>query len=129
MGVGNKRTLTKTRRKLRGVSDNLDRDVDQIKADMLSPRHLRQWKDTKAPEDLPGLGQHYCVECAKWFETEISLVGHQKGKPHKRRVKQLKEEPYTQKEAEAVVGLRTDNKGPSKGGPERAVDQEVEMET
>lgn len=120
---------------------------------MLSPRHLRQWKDTKAPEDLPGLGQHYCVECAKWFETEISLVGHQKGKPHKRRfvpsrhplhiwsssycptanyslrVKQLKEEPYTQKEAEAVVGLRTDNKGPSKGGPERAIDQEVEMET
>lgn len=33
--------------------------------------------------------------------------------PH--RVKQLKEEPYTQKEAEAAVGLWTDNKGPGKG--------------
>ncbi|KAF9870403.1 C2H2 finger domain-containing protein [Colletotrichum karsti] len=121
MGVGNKRTLTKTRRKTR--------DVDQIKADMLSPRHLRQWKDTKAPEDLPGMGQHYCVECAKWFDTEVSLAGHQKGKPHKRRVKQLNEEPYTQKDAEAVVGLRTDNKGPNKSGPERALDQEIEMET
>ena len=30
------------------------------------------------------------------------------------RVKQLKEEPYTQKEAEAAIGLRTDNEGPSK---------------
>lgn len=30
------------------------------------------------------------------------------------RVKQLKEEPYTQKTAEAAVGLWTDNKGPQK---------------
>lgn len=45
------------------------------------------------------------------------------------RVKQLKEEPYTQKEAEAVVGIRTDDKGPNKGGPEKALDQEIEMET
>ncbi|KAH8653325.1 hypothetical protein BX600DRAFT_440409 [Xylariales sp. PMI_506] len=101
MGVGNKRTLTKTRRKTR--------DLDQIKADLLSPKHLAQWKETKASEDLPGLGRWYCVECAKWFETESSLVIHRKGKPHKRRVKQLKEEPYTQKEAEAAIGLRTDN--------------------
>ncbi|OLN87619.1 Zinc finger protein bud20 [Colletotrichum chlorophyti] len=121
MGVGNKRTLTKTRRKTR--------DVDQIKADMLSARHLRQYKETKAIEDLPGLGQHYCIECAKWFETETSLVGHRRGKPHKRRVKQLKEEPYTQKEAEAVIGIRTDNKGPTKDTPERAYDQEIDMET
>lgn len=67
------------------ISNKFNRDVDQIKADMLSPRHLRRWKDTKASEDLPGMGQHYCIECAKWFETEVSLVGHQKGKPHKRR--------------------------------------------
>ncbi|WYZ43039.1 hypothetical protein EsH8_VI_000738 [Colletotrichum jinshuiense] len=121
MGVGNKRTLTKTR--------NKTRDVDQIKADMRSPKHLRQFKETRAIEDLPGLGLHYCVECAKWFETEVSLVGHWKGKPHKRRVKQLKEEPYTQKDAEAAVGLRTDNKGSSKDAHERAFDQEIEMET
>ncbi|KAK2062345.1 zinc finger-containing protein [Colletotrichum caudatum] len=121
MGVTNKKTLTKTRRKTR--------DVDQIKADMRSPRHLQLYKNTKAKEDLPGLGQHYCVECAKWFETEVSLVGHHRGKPHKRRVKQLKEEPYTQKDAEAAVGLRTDNKGVNNDGPEKALDQEIEMET
>lgn len=64
---------------------NITRDLDQIKADLLSPKHLAEWKDTKAAEDLPGLGQHYCVECAKWFETETSLDEHTKGKPHKRR--------------------------------------------
>ncbi|KAF3763620.1 hypothetical protein M406DRAFT_341086 [Cryphonectria parasitica EP155] len=106
MGVPNKRTITKTRR--------YKRDIDQIKADILSPKHLKQYKDTKAPEDLPGLGRHYCTECAKWFDTETTLVVHRRGKPHKRRVKQLKEEPYTQKDAEAAVGLWTDNKGPSK---------------
>ncbi|KAK7745998.1 hypothetical protein SLS53_002719 [Cytospora paraplurivora] len=106
MGVENKRTLTKTRR--------YRRDLDQIKADLRSPKHLKQYKDTKLPEDLPALGKHYCVECAKWYEAESTLKAHLRGKPHKRRVKQLKEEPYTQKDAEAAVGLWTDNKGPSK---------------
>lgn len=77
MGVENKRTLTKTRRKTR--------DLDQIKADLLSPKHLSQHKDTKPKEDLPGLGRWYCVECAKWYDTEVNLVMHRKGKPHKRR--------------------------------------------
>lgn len=77
MGVGNKRTLTKTRRHTR--------DLDQVKADILSPKHLAQYQATKAVEDLPGLGRWYCTECAKWFETEDSLVVHAKGKPHKRR--------------------------------------------
>ena len=43
------------------------------------------------------------------------------------RVKALKEEPYTQKEAEAAVGLRTDN-GPRMAAKEGARDEEVEME-
>lgn len=77
MGVTNKRTITKTRRKTR--------DVDQVKADLLSPKHLKQFMETKAAEDLPGLGRHYCTECAKWFETDATLVSHRRGKPHKRR--------------------------------------------
>jgi bud site selection protein 20 len=77
MGVGNKRTLTKTRRHTR--------DLDQIKADLTTPKHLSQYKDTKLKEDLPGLGKWYCVECAKWYDTEVNLVLHRKGKPHKRR--------------------------------------------
>lgn len=75
---------------------------------------MQQYHDTKAPEDLPGFGQWYCTECAKWFESETNFVKHAKGKPHKRRVRQLKEEPYSQKEAEAAVGLTT-NDGRVKG--------------
>jgi bud site selection protein 20 len=61
------------------------RDLDQIHADIHEEKHLAQYKDTKAVEDLPGLGQFYCVECAKWFESELNLNAHTKGKPHKRR--------------------------------------------
>ncbi|PFH63300.1 hypothetical protein XA68_14952 [Ophiocordyceps unilateralis] len=85
MGAGNKRTITKTRRKTR--------DVDQIKADLLSSRHLDEFKDSKASEDLPSLGRHYCIECARWFNTAATLDVHRGGKPHKRRLKQLREEP------------------------------------
>ncbi|KAI6082778.1 hypothetical protein F4821DRAFT_204989 [Hypoxylon rubiginosum] len=120
MAVINKRTLTKTRRKIR--------DIDQIKADLLSPKHLAQYKESFAPEDLPDLGKWYCTECAKWFESEVNLVVHRKGKPHRRRVKQLQEEPYTQKEAEAAIGLRTDNERPSQT-MESAIDNEITMAT
>lgn len=85
------------------------RDLDQIHADLLSKRHLQQHLESKAPEDLPGFGEWYCIECAKHFESELNYAKHAKGKPHKRRVRQMKEEPYSQKEAEAAVGLTTDN--------------------
>ncbi|KAK3376018.1 zinc finger domain-containing protein [Lasiosphaeria ovina] len=115
MGFLSKRTKTKTRRYLR--------DMDQIQADLKSPRHLAQHKESKPAEDLPGLGRYYCVQCAKWFETDISLLTHRKGKPHKRNLKALREGPFTHEEA--AVGLRTDN------GPVRMSEksQEIEMET
>jgi bud site selection protein 20 len=43
------------------------------------------------------------------------------------RVKALKDEPYTQKEAEAAIGLRTDN-GPRQAAKDCTQDVEVEME-
>ncbi|EGS19412.1 zinc finger domain-containing protein [Thermochaetoides thermophila DSM 1495] len=116
MGVFAKRTMTKTRRRLR--------DLDQIERDLRSPRHLQQYKETKAAEDLPGLGLYYCIECAKWFESETSLVGHRKGKPHKRRLKQLKEGAYTHEEAMAAIGYRIDN---GKKTTEQPKTQDVEM--
>ncbi|KAI9844459.1 MAG: Bud site selection protein 20 [Sclerophora amabilis] len=86
------------------------RDFDQVHADLRSSKHLAQHTGAKAIEDLPGLGRWYCVECAKWFEAENSLQHHRKGKNHKRRVRLLREEPYSQKEAEAAIGLGTDNR-------------------
>jgi bud site selection protein 20 len=61
------------------------RDLDQVHADLHDDKHLAQFKDSKATEDLPGLGQWYCKECAKWFESDANFVAHQKGKVHKRR--------------------------------------------
>ncbi|EON68953.1 hypothetical protein W97_08211 [Coniosporium apollinis CBS 100218] len=85
------------------------RDLDQIHADLRSGKHLAQYKDTKAVEDLPGLGRYYCTECAKWFESDTNFESHKRGKVHKRRLRQLRDEPWTQKEADAAVGLGTDN--------------------
>jgi bud site selection protein 20 len=44
------------------------------------------------------------------------------------RVKQLKEEPYTQREAEAAAGLSTDNEGAERRA-KAAMENEVEMAT
>ena len=49
------------------------------------------------------------MPCAKWFDTEHTLTAHQRGKNHKRRVRLLKETPYSQREAEAARGLGVDN--------------------
>ncbi|ETI25055.1 hypothetical protein G647_04425 [Cladophialophora carrionii CBS 160.54] len=86
------------------------RDLDQVKADLKSPRHLRLHQSTKASEDLPGLGAFYCIECAKYFSDSHNLNEHRRGKNHKRRVRMLKEEAHTQKVAEAAVGLGADDR-------------------
>jgi len=83
------------------------RDFDQIHADLHNKRHLEQFHETQVPEELPAFGDFYCVECAKFYESEANYKSHQKSKPHKRRVKALKEEPYSQKEAEAAAGYGT----------------------
>jgi len=99
------------------------RDLDSITADLASARHLEQYHATKSPEDLPALGKLYCVECAKWFESEVNMVGHRKGKTHKRRVKQLKEGAHTQREAEEAVGLGVDNGVRTVADAEMVVDE------
>lgn len=99
---------TKTKRMTRGL--------DQVKADLADPRHLKLHKSTKAAEDLPGLGEFYCIECAKWFEGEHNMAAHRRGKNHKRRLKELKAEAHTQVVADAAVGLgRQENKGRMEG--------------
>jgi Zinc-finger double-stranded RNA-binding len=64
----------------------MHRDLDQVKGDIASSKHLAGYRSTKAAEDLPGLGEWYCIECAKWFEGEHNLLAHRKGKNHKRRL-------------------------------------------
>jgi bud site selection protein 20 len=56
----------------------------------------------------------------QWQLADRSLTIHN-------RVKDLKDEPYSQKEAEAAVGLRTDNG--QRTPMSKAQGMEVEMET
>jgi len=84
------------------------KDLDQIHED-LKPENVEKIKNALPDPDLPGMGQNYCIPCARHFTSDFALQNHLKTKIHKRRLKDLKEKPYTQKEAEAAVGLTTDN--------------------
>ena len=51
-------------------------------------------------EDLPGMGQFACTHCDRYFVDAKTLAAHEKTKPHKKRLKLLKEKPFTQEEAD-----------------------------
>lgn len=82
------------------------KDLDQIQDEL----RRKEMSLPKAPkvigldEELPGLGQFQCAACDRFFVNAFTLSEHCKTKPHKRRLKKLKEKPYTQEEAEAGAG-------------------------
>ena len=64
---------------------------------------------------MPGLGQHYCVPCARYFVSDKAIDAHYKTKEHKKRFKICNtEEPYSIEEAERAAGLR-----PAANAPKR----------
>lgn len=81
------------------------RDLDLIYNDLSSADSIRRLKNQPLDETKPGLGQYYCIECAKYCETQPALDRHTKSKVHKRRAKELRSRPYTNLEAEAAAGL------------------------
>lgn len=80
------------------------RDLDLILNDLSSPDSIQKLKQQPEDENLPGLGQYYCIHCAKYFLDNTALKGHLRGKVHKRRVKELSVNPYTSLESEAATG-------------------------
>lgn len=84
------------------------RDLDLIHQDLATPESIRKLKNQPLDETKPGLGQYYCIECAKYCETQPALDRHTKSKVHKRRAKELLKRPYTNLEAEAASGLNMD---------------------
>lgn len=80
------------------------KDVDQIHED-LKPESIKRMEGEELDGDLPGAGQFYCLHCAKYYIDRRALTEHMKSKVHKRRLRQLKDEPYTQAEAEAAAGM------------------------
>ena len=83
---------------------NKTKDLDQIIED-LQPQNLVKLQNQQPDEDLPGLGQHYCAFCSRYFITSNALESHYLTKEHKKRVKKTKEEPYTIKDSLKYAGL------------------------
>lgn len=81
------------------------RDLDQVLHDDLSShKAIDALENQPVDEYKPGLGQFYCVPCARYCETEHALETHQRSKVHKRQLKALKFGPYTHQEADAAAG-------------------------
>ena len=79
------------------------KDLDQIIED-LKPQNMVKLQNQPLDENLPGLGQHYCLFCARYFIDKNSLDTHFKTKEHKKRLKRTKEEPYTIEDSKRYGG-------------------------
>ncbi|XP_055371423.1 zinc finger protein 593 homolog [Condylostylus longicornis] len=81
---------------------NRKRDLDEIDNDLkTNPEKLI---DQEIDFEQKGLGQHYCIHCAKYFIDDHALQSHFKTKVHKRRMKALEIEPYSVEESERAAG-------------------------
>lgn len=84
------------------------RDLDLVYNDLLNPDLIRALKNQPLDETKPGLGQYYCIPCAKYFENQLALDRHVKAKVHKRRLKDLNQRPYTPLESQALAGYNVE---------------------
>ncbi|CAK4502795.1 unnamed protein product [Aphanomyces euteiches] len=83
---------------------NRARDIDQIQDDLKKESETGAKITFEMDEDLPGLGQYYCTPCARHFITANACDVHIASKVHKRRMKDVAQEQYSQKEAERAAG-------------------------
>ncbi|KAG8766171.1 Bud site selection protein 20 [Serendipita sp. 397] len=91
------------------------RDLDQIQLYDLRPAARAALERQPLDIEKPGLAQHYCVECARYFESDAALQTHWRSKLHKRRCKKLREPAYTIEEAEWAAGLGRELSKPKTG--------------
>ncbi|XP_004025274.3 zinc finger protein 593 [Gorilla gorilla gorilla] len=82
-------------------------DLDEIHHELRPQGPARPQPDPNAEfdPDLPGGGLHRCLACARYFIDSANLKTHFRSKDHKKRLKQLSVEPYSQEEAERAAGM------------------------
>jgi bud site selection protein 20 len=64
-------------------------------------------------DELPGGGQFFAIETGMHFIDAKALADHKKSRYYKRRCKDLKEEKYTQEEAERASGMTKEKLPPA----------------
>lgn len=77
--------------------------IDEILED-LKPENIVKLTHKPLDENLPGLGQFYCVFCSRYFINKDALENHFVTKEHKKRVKRTKDEPYTIEDSKRYGG-------------------------
>ncbi|KAM9787646.1 zinc finger protein 593 [Syngnathus typhle] len=80
------------------------KDLDEVHSDM-KPETATKLLNQEVDYDVTGCAQHYCLHCARYFTDMKSLKDHFKTKVHKKRLRELREEPYTQAEADRAAGM------------------------
>merc|ERR1712070_856768 len=73
------------------------RDIDQVHDDLKTPEKFMpkaDGGDLEMDEDLPGMGQFYCIPCARYFQSADVKAEHERTKVHKRRLKKAIDEPH-----------------------------------
>eukprot|EP00438_Fugacium_kawagutii_P024759 Skav204252 [mRNA] locus=scaffold912:80551:83877:- [translate_table: standard] len=84
-----------------------NKDIDQVHDDLKAPQNFQPGALPR-DEDLPGMGQFYCIACNRFFESEEVKAKHERSKLHKRRLQKASDDPHTQQDAEMAVGLTTE---------------------
>ncbi|XP_077225956.1 zinc finger (C2H2 type) family protein [Tasmannia lanceolata] len=70
-------------------------------------------KSLPLDEDLPGMGQFYCLHCDRYFANVSVRDDHFRSKKHKKRVKQMMgPAPHNQLDAELAAGMGMPDNGP-----------------
>ncbi len=102
---GSKNSANKKKKYKKALSTkNRPKDIDQIQDEIKKEEVTGEAMKFEIDEDLPGLGQFYCVPCARHFGNAEILSKHKSSKPHKRRMKDVAQEQYTQEEADRGSG-------------------------
>ncbi|KVI00016.1 Zinc finger, C2H2, partial [Cynara cardunculus var. scolymus] len=64
-------------------------------------------------EDLPGMGQYYCLHCDRYFANVTVRDEHFKTKRHRKRLKIMAgPAPHTQLDADLAAGMGMPDNGP-----------------
>jgi len=92
---------------------NRDKDIDQVKDDLERADEKGEPITFQYDDELPGGGQFYCAETDRHFISAEALADHKKTKFYKRRLKDLREEKYTQDTAEWASGMTKEKLPPA----------------